>query len=126
MIAVGGFLAFFWWVLYILMPLIALIFLFKFANILHRKSTKTYREELNDLTMKSITQLQKIKKLNPQFLNSDVLLKLDGHLMHGYKDRYGYELFKNELNYTNEHLQSVLDDIIRFIKLIQRLAIQAK
>ena len=42
--------------------------------------------------------------MNPEFLESDTIVKLDGHLMHGLKDRYGYELYKNEKTYPNEHL----------------------
>ena len=118
MVTVGGYLAFFWWVLYLITPIIAICFLLNLAKVIHQKQDKTYREELNELTGKSLAQLQKIKKLKPAFLDRDMYTKLDGHLMHGFKDRYGHQLYKNDKNYQNENLQEILDNMIRFIKLI--------
>ena len=57
LIAVGGYLAFFWWIFYLIMPLFALSYLIKLAKVIQAKSAKTYREELNELAHKSISQL---------------------------------------------------------------------
>ena len=36
-ITIGGFMAFLWWMLYLLSPLIALLFLLKLAGMIHQK-----------------------------------------------------------------------------------------
>lgn len=112
-------------------PFLIFYFLLRFAALIMEKSTKQYREELNNLMSKTIQQLKKIQMLaknNPEFefIDNEKLIEIDNALLHGNTNNLGEELFRNTKTYTNEHLHDVLDEQVKLIIAVQRLCIQNK
>ena len=88
-------------------PFLIFYFLLRFAALILEKSTKQYREELNNLMSKTIQQLKKIQMLaknNPEFefIDNEKLIDIENALLHGNSNNKGEELFRNTKTYTNE------------------------
>ena len=121
-------------------PFFIVIFLYKMCQIILDKHRRAYREELLELFGKSLGQVKRIRELLHTPAGAAVsvadeipgreaiVTEADEFLVHCAVDDANEveEAYTNELTYSNERLEGLLDEIIAFIKKTQKVMVQTR
>lgn len=130
----GGILAAFKPIFGLATPFFIWYFLLMISRTVKENHSRSYRDGLNSIFRKSLSQLRKIKEISNlqyddwQFLDNETMDQLDTLLMHGPDPEVegDPEHFLNENDYPNDKLHEILNEILSLTSRIQKATVQNK